>query len=213
MRQTSPLDIEKTYWLNGYSYVIGIDEVGRGCFAGPVVAGATLFDRKHQPIDGITDSKKLSALARNDLSKKICDQATSFGVGSASVEEINELGIVPATFLAMERALLQLPKIEIILVDGSLTPRFSQVNPTQIKTIIKGDLLSYSIAAASIIAKVWRDELMKELHQEFLPYNWEKNKGYGTLTHRQAIKKYGLTPHHRTLFCRKVLNRFPSSGE
>lgn len=198
------LKIEKQFWSTGSS-VIGIDEVGRGCLAGPVVAGAVSFNQDHKLIQGITDSKKLSAAQRDTFSFQIKKFSKDFAIGVASVQEINTLGIVPATFLAMERALLQLNKVEAVLVDGSLLPHFKQVKPQSMKTIIKGDQLSYSIAAASIIAKVHRDELMKKLHQTFLEFGWDQNKGYGTLKHREAILKNGITEHHRLLFCRNLL--------
>lgn len=205
MVKISPsLEFERNYWEKKLS-VIGVDEVGRGCLAGPVVAGAFCITPNHNLINGVTDSKLLTSSQRKKFYSVLQGNCQEFALGIASVSEINELGIVPATFLAMERALLQLSKVEIILVDGSLTPRFEKINPQLIKAIIKGDQLSYSIAAASIIAKVHRDNLMQILHHEFPEYAWNENKGYGTKKHLHGIQQFGITPHHRTLFCRKVL--------
>lgn len=186
-------------------FIVGVDEVGRGCFAGPVVAAAASFSKAHEPIGSITDSKKLTAKMRFSLDKQIRAQALEFAIGEASVEEINTLGIVPATFLAMERALLQMKVLDEVIVDGSLKPRFQTLKIKNLQTLVKGDQLSYAVAAASIIAKVYRDELMTQLHQEHPHFEWAKNKGYGTLTHRTAITQFGLTCHHRTLFCRNIV--------
>lgn len=196
-------EFEKKFWSDG-STVIGVDEVGRGCLAGPVVAGAVIFNPDHILIEGITDSKQLSQMQRENFSEQIKKHSKDFSIGISSVNEINKLGIVPATFLAMERALLQFAKVDALLIDGSLLPRFSKIQPQSIKTIIKGDQLSYSIAAASIIAKVYRDQLMAELHQTFPNFGWDQNKGYGTKKHREAILKTGITEHHRSLFCRNI---------
>jgi len=128
---------EKAHWKNGHKYVISIDEVGRGCFAGPVVASAVIYDLNHKRNREVTDSKKLSKKKSEVLSPFICSNALHWAIGSASVDEINEIGILPATFLAMERALLQLPEQDIVLVDGSIKPLFKNVFPKSVETIIK----------------------------------------------------------------------------
>lgn len=194
---------EKQFWLEGFQSVVGVDEVGRGCLAGPVVAGATLFDQKHRRIGKVHDSKLVSEKQRGLLAPQLQLKAKSFGIGLATVEEINTLGISAAIFLAMERAIAKLPFAEVILVDGKFPPKFPTLQPKKLLTVIKGDRLSYSIAAASIIAKVYRDHLMKDLSKQFPHYCWDQNVGYATASHREAISQHGLCEHHRTLFCRK----------
>jgi ribonuclease HII len=175
------------------NYVIaGVDEVGRGSWAGPVVAGAVIFNQTNM-IESINDSKKLTAQKRKKLSILIWELHIC-AIGMASVEEINELGINPATFLAIERALESLPnRASLALVDGNYKKKFkiSSIDVT------KGDSKSLSIAAASIVAKVYRDNLMQELAKEFPAYGWERNAGYGTKIHIESLHKYGPCPHHR----------------
>lgn len=175
--------------------VCGIDEAGRGPWAGPVVAAAVILDVARLP-PGIDDSKKLTALKREALYGAImaCAQA---GVGIADVAEIDALNILGATMLAMRRALEQLPvKPTLALVDGNRAPDL----PCRVQTVIGGDAKSLSIAAASIIAKVTRDRMMADLARQFPHYGWEKNAGYGTAAHQRALAEYGVTPHHRKSF-------------
>lgn len=209
------LTTEQTYWHLGHHYVAGVDEVGRGCLAGPVVAGAVLFSPPHTAIPGVQDSKQLSFAQRSQVAPLIKNQALAWAVGEASVKEINDYGIVTATLLAMDRALTQVEKqldgsLHQIIIDGkpiTLTHQYPALGHWPNRScsyLVKGDQRCYSIAAASILAKVYRDQLMTDLASSYPDYTWEVNKGYGTLTHRQAVLKYGLTPQHRVQFCRKL---------
>lgn len=173
--------------------VAGVDEAGRGPWAGSVVAAAVILDVKNIPA-GINDSKKLSAFKRDVLYREILEKAKT-GVGIASVEEIDRLNILEATKLAMQRAVSMLGDIpiDLVLVDGNKAPALKF--PT--KTVIGGDAKSLSIAAASIIAKVTRDTMMQELAREFPYYGWDKNAGYGTKIHQEGLAKYGVSAHHR----------------
>lgn len=179
--------------------VAGIDEAGRGPWAGPVVAGAaildpaTLSDALRERLD---DSKKLSAKIREQLFDALQDCAI-IGVGVASVAEIDRLNILAATMLAMRRAVLDLPTApDHALVDGNRTPDL----PCSVQTVIRGDGLSLSIAAASIIAKVTRDRIMAELALQHPGYGWERNAGYGTKMHQDGLQQFGVTDHHRRSF-------------
>ncbi len=175
--------------------IAGIDEAGRGPWAGPVVAAAAILNPAHIP-QGIDDSKKLTHAKREALFDFILAHAQT-GVGMASVEEIDTLNILGATKLAMQRALAALPvRADVALVDGNQPPKL----PCKTIAIIKGDSKSLSIAAASIIAKVTRDRLMCELAQKFPHYGWEKNAGYGTALHQAGLAAHGITPHHRRSF-------------
>ena len=174
--------------------VAGIDEAGRGPLVGPVFAAAVIIDPNHI-ITGINDSKKLSERKREALFEEII-KYYQYGIGSASTSEIDEINILEATKLACMRAASNLPtRPDIILVDGNM-----KFNDPSYISIIKGDTLSLSIAAASIIAKVTRDRLMQDLSEQFPGYNWQQNKGYGTQAHIEAIAKLGLTEHHRRSF-------------
>jgi ribonuclease HII len=204
MKSFPSLQREKYYWNLGHEWVIGVDEVGRGCLAGPVVAAAYAIHKKTRRIAEVNDSKLVSAAKRVLLEPVLKKAAKAFGLGSSSVEEINSIGIEKAIFLAMERAILKIPSLEVLLIDGSRIPKFHSLSNHKIETIIKGDRLSYSIAAASIIAKVYRDQYLKQLANEYPMYSWEKNVGYGTTLHRQGILKHGTCPHHRNLFCRNL---------
>lgn len=176
--------------------IAGVDEVGRGPLAGPVISAAVVFTDRNVPIDGIKDSKKLTPKSRQILYEKITSVA-KFGIGIASVEEINSYNILQATKLSMERALTDLNlELDYVLVDGNQSLQVKY----QVRPIINGDNLSISIAAASIIAKVTRDQLMQELHNNHPQYNWYKNKGYGTKEHIAAIHLHGITDHHRRNF-------------
>ncbi|MEZ5690911.1 MAG: ribonuclease HII [Rickettsiales bacterium] len=176
--------------------VAGVDEAGRGSWAGVVVAAAVILDRKNIPA-GINDSKKLKAAKREELYDHILNTSYS-GVGMADAKEIDSLNILEATKLAMSRAVLELSNkfndnINLVLIDGNKSP----VLPYPTKTVINGDSKSLSIAAASIIAKVTRDRIMKELSIVHPEYGWESNAGYGTKKHMAAIERYGITDYHR----------------
>lgn len=182
--------------------IAGVDEAGRGPWAGPVVAGAVVFfNRKINPVllNSLDDSKKLSAKKREELYKLIQTEEIagnlSYGIGEATAAEIDEINILQATFLAMRRAVAALKcKPDTALVDGNRTPTDFAC---QCKTVIKGDAKSFSIAAASIMAKVYRDRLMAELAQKYPWYGFEKNAGYGTKAHIDGLKQHGITPEHR----------------
>ena len=175
--------------------IAGIDEAGRGPWAGPVVSAAVILNEKNIP-DGLNDSKKLSEKKRLSLYSSIYN-FHSVGVGISSIEEIDSMNVLQATFLSMKRAVEDLnPQPEYILVDGNLNPGLN----FKTKCIIKGDSISISIAAASVIAKVTRDNLMLKLDKEFPNYNWKKNKGYGTAEHRNALELHGPCKYHRKSF-------------
>jgi len=185
----------------GYTAICGIDEAGRGPLAGPVFAAAVILP-DGQFIEGLNDSKKLSAKKREYLFDQIIQVAICYSVGFATEKEIDEINILQATFLAMQRAFQGLQiKPDCALVDGNQMPKLGV--PTQ--TIIKGDGLSASIAAASILAKVSRDRLMLELDTMYPEYQFSKHKGYGTALHTELIKKYGPSPIHRMTFLKKIL--------
>ena len=172
--------------------VAGIDEAGRGPWAGPVVAAAVILDPDKIP-SGLNDSKKLTAKRREALFNEVMACA-DVGIAEASVEEIDTLNILQATFLAMHRAVENLTETPAhLLIDGNQKPKIDI--PTT--TIVKGDSLSLSIAAASIIAKVFRDRIMADLAKSFPDYGWETNAGYGTAAHREGLDMVGVSPHHR----------------
>ena len=176
---------------------IGCDEAGRGCLAGPVVAAAAIVPKKFKhPL--LNDSKKLSEKQRNLLREVIENEFEHWAVGVVSPEEIDEINILNASFLAMHRAIDQISLTpELILVDGN---RFNPYRKIKHQCMVKGDAKYMSIAAASILAKTHRDEIMEKLHQDFPQYNWQKNKGYPTVQHREAIKTSGSCLHHRKSF-------------
>ncbi len=177
--------------------ICGVDEVGRGPLAGPVVAAAVILDPSAIPI-GLDDSKKLSAKKRDALYDAIKENAVAYTIAEASVEEIDELNILQASLLAMRRAVAGLTVRPIgALVDGNKDPGLDGL-PT--RTLIKGDGRSLSIAAASILAKVFRDNLMADLGKKFPEYGWVQNAGYGVAKHRDALRLVGVTPHHRRTF-------------
>lgn len=188
---------------SGYDIVCGVDEAGRGPLAGPVYAAAVVL-KKGQTIEGVNDSKKLSEKKREELFDKIVSECSAFSVGTASEREIDEINILQATFLAMKRAVDGLSiKPDIALVDGNQIPPLD----CAVKTVIKGDAKSASIAAASIIAKVSRDRYMKEMAAKYPEYQFEKHKGYGTKLHYEMIEKYGICEIHRKSFLKKVLGK------
>ena len=175
--------------------IIGVDEVGRGPLAGPVISAAIILNKEKIP-EGINDSKKLSKKKREVISEELISQH-SFAIGIASVEEIDKINILQASLLAMKRAVLNLNiKPQTILVDGNKLPDLEY----NMYPIIKGDSKSISIAAASIIAKVYRDKLMQDLSLQYPGYYWEKNSGYGTKQHLLALNNLGVTPIHRKSF-------------
>lgn len=189
--------------------VAGIDEAGRGPWAGPVVAGAVIFpdlqisDSLAKKLD---DSKKLTAAKREALFEELHASNALIGCGMASIEEIDSMNILQATFLAMNRAVKNLPQApEFIIIDGNKIPPDL---PCPARFLIKGDALSLSVAAASIIAKVTRDRLMTELAKDFPYYGWEKNAGYGTKAHQEGLKTHGVCIHHRKSYApiRKIIN-------
>lgn len=194
---------ENEAFKDGYSTVCGVDEAGRGPLAGPVYAAAVILPQNLM-IDGINDSKKLSEKKRELLYDEIIKNARAFSIASASETEIDDINILNATFLAMKRAIEGLNlKPDLALIDGNRAPKLDI--PT--KTIIKGDSLSASIAAASILAKVTRDRLMVKLSNEYPQYGFEKHKGYGTKLHVEALKKYGPSIIHRKSFLNKILGK------
>ena len=175
----------------------GCDEAGRGCLAGPVVAAAVVLPQDYQH-DTLNDSKKLSLKQRNEIKADIKADALAWGIGVVSHIEIDEVNILNASFLAMHRAVDQLKvKPELLLIDGN---RFKPYREIPHETVIKGDGKFYAIAAASVLAKTYRDELMSDLHQQHPEYGWLTNAGYPTIAHRQAIREHGITPHHRKSF-------------
>lgn len=186
----------KTY-LDKTLMEAGCDEAGRGCLAGPVFAAAVILPKKFKSID-INDSKKLTDKQRKELRSIIEDKAIAYAVASAGVEEIDTINILNASFLAMHRAIEQLTTTpQSLLIDGN---RFKPYPAIPHTCIIQGDGKYMSIAAASILAKTYRDDYMDKLHEQFPLYDWSKNKAYGTAAHRAAIKKYGITIHHRKSF-------------
>jgi len=179
----------------------GCDEAGRGCLAGPVYAAAVILPINIS-IKGLNDSKKLSEKKRLELRDTIIAKALSWGVASVSPEEIDEINILNASFLAMHRAIEKLKTTpQHLLIDGN---RFNEYEGIPHSCIIKGDSKYASIAAASILAKTFRDEFMEEKHLKYPHYDWDNNKGYPTIKHRQAIQKHGLTKLHRKTFRVKV---------
>jgi ribonuclease HII len=182
--------------------VVGIDEVGRGPLAGPVMAAAVILD-PGRVIPGVNDSKKLSAEARERCFGLITAAAVAHGVGSASVEEIERLNILQATFLAMRRALEAIsPSWTLLLIDGNQC--LPGIARDRQRAVVRGDAQSASIAAASIVAKVTRDRLMKDYHERYPMYDFSSNKGYGTALHMSRIREHGLCAIHRRSFCESL---------
>ena len=195
------LTYERGLWEAGYDLIAGIDEVGRGPLAGPVVAAAVILPKECK-IEGVNDSKKLSAKKREELYDIILEKAVSYGIGIVSNERIDEINILQATYEAMREALSQLkPKADYILADAVTIPMVS----TPQRGIVKGDAKSISIGAASIIAKVTRDRLMVDYDSIYPEYGFASNKGYGASVHIEALKKYGPTPIHRKSFIKNFL--------
>ncbi len=175
----------------------GCDEAGRGCLAGPVFAAAVILDERN-PITGLDDSKKLTDKKRLLLRSEIEEKALSFGVAMLTNQEIDQFNILRASFMAMHKAIEKLSgEPELLLIDGN---RFIPYKKIQHECIVKGDGKYQSIAAASILAKTYRDDFMKNLHLEYPHYGWDHNMGYPTIAHREGIKRFGITPFHRLSF-------------
>ena len=190
------LSTEWGYWDRGMVRVAGVDEVGRGPLAGPVVAAAVILPADTW-IDGVDDSKRLNADRRLDLYEKIVRTAICFGVGAASAREIDRINIRRATALAMQRAIARLGGVDHLLVDGLAVPELGAETHT---AIVGGDGCVHCISAASILAKVTRDRLMARLGARYPEYGWGRNMGYGTPEHLEALTRLGPTPHHRQSF-------------
>jgi ribonuclease HII len=187
---------EQAALTRGFSAIAGVDEVGRGPLAGPVVAAAVILDPANIPA-GLNDSKKLTAKKRDTLYDVIMG-AADVSLAQATVAEIDEHNILRASHIAMVRAIAGLERpADYALIDGNLVPRGLTVSN---ETIVKGDGRSLSIAAASVIAKVWRDRHMVDLAQQYPGYGWEKNAGYPTAAHKAGLENLGVTPHHRRSF-------------
>ena len=192
-------EIENTHFEHGVQVICGVDEAGRGPLAGPVCAAAVILPAG-LVIPGLDDSKKLSDKRRRELMPIIQENALAYGIAFASHEEIDQINILQATYLAMERALAQLNvKPDLALIDGNRAKDFG----LPVKTIVHGDSLSASIAAASVLAKVTRDDLMLQMAEEFPQYGFEIHKGYGTKAHYEALRTYGASPIHRVTFLKK----------
>jgi len=197
--QVPTLRYERSYWRDGLERVVGVDEVGVAPTCGAVVAAAVIMRPNCRRIPGVRDSKTLSAAQRERLAPIIRRRAWAIGVGAASVTEIDRLNIYHATHLAMRRAIRRVGEHDHVLVDGNRIADFeAAVGPYS--AIVKGDAKVYSIAAASVVAKVVRDRMMALLSVRYPGYGWERNQGYATLEHRMAIRELGLTPFHRRSF-------------
>ena len=208
MNEVDLLYFERAAYDRGARVICGIDEAGRGPLAGPVCAAAVILPRElnlAEALPGLNDSKKLSDARRRELFEKIKAVAVSYGIAFASAEEIDEINILQATFLAMARAAAQLPeKPDLALVDGNREPDLGGI---PVENLVGGDGRSASIAAASILAKVTRDDLMIRLAEEYPQYGFEIHKGYGTKRHYAALEEFGPSPVHRRSFLRKFYER------
>ena len=195
--------IENACFEEGFRVVCGVDEAGRGPLAGPVCAAAVILP-PHLEIPGLNDSKKLTDKRRRELYPIIKEQAIAYGIGFASHEEIDEINILQATYLAMERALAQLSvKPDLALIDGNRAKDFG----LPVKTVVHGDSLSASIAAASVLAKVTRDDLKLQQDELYPQYGLAIHKGYGTKAHYEALRTYGPSPVHRMTFLKKFYGK------
>lgn len=199
MSEVNLWEIEKTWADRGFHAICGIDEAGRGPLAGPVCAAAVILPEGLE-IPGLNDSKKLTDKKRRELFPIIEEQALAYGIGWASQEEIDDINILQATFLAMSRAVEQLNiRPDLALVDGNRAPTLD----LPVETVVKGDSLSASIAAASVLAKVSRDDVMLRMAEEYPGYGFEVHKGYGTKAHYEALRTSGPSPIHRRTFLKK----------
>lgn len=193
-------ELENEIYAEGFSLICGVDEAGRGPLAGPVYAAAVILPRD-AVIDGLNDSKKLTEKKRDALFDVITERALTYGIASASVEEIEEFNILNATFLAMNRAVAKLdPAPELALIDGNRNTGIAMPS----RRIVKGDSRCADIAAASVLAKVSRDRYMLNLAEKYPQYHFEQHKGYGTKLHYEALREYGPSPEHRPSFLRKM---------
>lgn len=199
MSNVNMWEIENGFYSDDIRVICGVDEAGRGPLAGPVCAAAVILPA-HLELPGLTDSKKLTDKKRRELFPLIQEQAIAYGIGFATEQEIDEINILQATFLAMQRALDQLQvKPDLALIDGNREKDFG----IPVKTVVKGDSLSANIAAASILAKVTRDNLMQEMAEKYPGYGFEIHKGYGTKAHYAALRELGASPIHRMTFLKK----------
>lgn len=203
MENETGLVYENNAYQKGYRAVCGVDEAGRGPLAGPVYAAAVIL-KTGQTIEGVNDSKKLSEKKRTMLFDKIREEALAYSIASASEQEIDELNILNATYLAMQRAVEGLPvQADYALIDGNRMPALH----IEGETIIKGDAKSASVAAASVLAKVARDRYMLALAKEYPAYQFEKHKGYGTKLHYEMLDLHGVSPVHRQTFLKSWYNK------
>ena len=199
MSEVNMWAIEDECRAEGYTVICGVDEAGRGPLAGPVCAAAVILP-DHLELPGLNDSKKLSDKKRRELFPLIKEQAIAYGIGLASHEEIDEINILQATYLAMERAIAQLEgKADFAIIDGNRAKDFG----LPVRTVVKGDSLSASIAAASVLAKVTRDDIMLEMAEKYPEYGFEVHKGYGTKAHYESLRAHGHSPIHRMTFLKK----------
>ena len=199
MSEINMWEIEDSHFNRGVQIICGVDEAGRGPLAGPVCAAAVILP-PHVEIPGLNDSKKLSDKRRRELFPLIKEEAVAYGIGIATHEEIDEINILQATYLAMERAINQLSlKPELALIDGNRAKDFG----IPVQTVVHGDSLSASIAAASVLAKVTRDDVMLQMAEEYPGYGFEIHKGYGTKAHYAALTEKGPSPIHRITFLKK----------
>lgn len=200
-RLKNMLLIEESLYDEGYEYICGVDEAGRGPLCGPVVAAAVILP-KHGCIEGVNDSKKISEKKREKLYDDIMNVAIAVGIGISDVDVIEKVNILNATKIAMKKAIESLSiKPDYVLIDGN---QKIDIDILQ-ETVVSGDAKSESIASASIIAKVTRDRMLRKFDEMYPEYGFAKHKGYGTKAHIEAIKKYGLTPIHRKSFCTKFI--------
>ena len=199
MSNVNMWEIENSFYSEDVRVICGVDEAGRGPLAGPVCAAAVILP-KDLELPGLTDSKKLTDKKRRELFPLIQEKAVAYGIGFATEQEIDEINILQATFLAMQRALDQLSvKPDLALIDGNREKDFG----VPVKTVVKGDSLSANIAAASILAKVSRDNLMQEMSETYPQYGFDIHKGYGTKAHYAALREFGPSPIHRMTFLKK----------
>ncbi len=199
MSEKNMWEIEDSFYAQGITTICGVDEAGRGPLAGPVCAAAVILP-PHLEIPGLDDSKKLTDKRRRELIPVIKEKAIAYGIAFATHEEIDQINILQATFLAIQRALDQLAiKPELALIDGNREKDFG----IPVKTVVKGDSLSANIAAASVLAKVTRDDWMEAMAAEYPQYGFEIHKGYGTKAHYAALTEFGPTPIHRMTFLKK----------
>jgi ribonuclease HII len=204
-RPADPFPFERAWWERGCLRLAGVDEAGRGPLAGPVVAAAVILPPERW-VEGVDDSKKLDAAAREELLPRILAAAVRVGIGAASCREIERVNILRATALAMCRAVARLGGADHLLVDGLPVPELGAGRHT---AIVCGDGKVHAIACASIVAKVTRDRLMVRLAARYPGYAWERNKGYATPEHLEALASAGVTPHHRRSFAPVQLTLFP----